>query len=219
MRLRDIRANAREALKGHWGVAILASIIAATFTAAGGSATSSNAEDVDFSKLGELTSTEILTTLAVFGGIILLGLVLSVVISSLVSIGYAQFNIDLIEGNDPRIATLFSKGKQVGTAIIANLLVFIRVFIGTILFIIPGIIAAFQYSMVNYIIAENPGIKAREALERSKEMMRGNKFRFFRLSLSFLGWSILVVLTLGIAGIWVGPYIEASFAAFYKDIA
>jgi uncharacterized membrane protein len=155
----------------------------------------------------------------VFGGIILLGLVLSVVISSLVSIGYAQFNIDLVEGNDPRIATLFSKGKQVGTAIIANLLVFIRVFIGTILFIIPGIIAAFQYSMVNYIIAENPGIKAREALERSKEMMRGNKFRFFRLGLSFLGWSILVVLTFGIAGIWVGPYIEASYAAFYKDIA
>jgi uncharacterized membrane protein len=219
MRLRDIKANAREALSGHWGIAILASIIASTFTAVGGSVSFSNEGDVDFSQLGEFSSTEILTTLAVFGGIILLGLVLSVVISSLVSIGYAQFNIDLVEGNDPRIATLFSKGKQVGTAIIANLLVFIRVFIGTILFIIPGIIAAFQYSMVNYIIAENPGIKAREALERSKEMMRGNKFRFFRLGLSFLGWSILVVLTFGIAGIWVGPYIEASFAAFYKDIA
>ena len=219
MSLRDIRANAREALKGNWVVAIIASFIAGTFTAAGGGATSSSADDVDFSQLSELTSTEIITTLAVFGGIILLGLVLSVVISSLVSIGYAQFNIDLVEGDDPRIVTLFSKGKQVWTAIIANLLIFIRVFFGTILFIVPGIIAAYKYSMVNYIIAENPGIKAREALEMSKEMMKGNKFRFFRLGLSFIGWDILVVLTFGIAGIWVAPYLQASYAAFYKDVA
>lgn len=219
MKLRDIRANAREALKGNWLVAIIASFIAGTFCASGSGASISGSEDVDFSALEQLTTAEIFTTLAVFGGLILFGLIVSVLISALISVGYAQFNLDLIDGVKPRIITMFSKGKQVGTAIIANILVFLRVLVGTILFIIPGIIAAYQYSMVNYIIAENPGIKAREALQMSKEMMRGNKFRFFCLGLSFIGWSIVVVLTFGIAAIWVGPYMQASFAAFYKDIS
>jgi uncharacterized membrane protein len=73
--------------------------------------------------------------------------------------------------------------------------------------------------MVNYIIAENPGITAREALEKSKEMMEGNKFRFFMFGLSFFGWALVVVLTFGIASIWVGPYMQASFAKFYREIA
>ena len=219
MTLRDIRANARESLKGNWLVAIIASFIAGTFGASGSGVSSSGTEEIDFDALGQLSTTEILTTLAVFGGLLLFGLIVSVLISALISVGYAQFNIDLIDGVKPRIVTMFSKGKQVGTAIVANILVFLRVLVGTILFIIPGIIASYQYAMVNYIIAENPGISAREALEMSKEMMKGNKFRFFRLGLSFLGWALVVVLTLGIAGIWVGPYMQASFAAFYRDIA
>ena len=219
MKLRDIRANARESLKGNWLVAIIASFIAGTFGASGSGVSSSGAEEIDFSALDQLSSTELLTTLAVFGGFILFGLIVSVLISALISVGYAQFNLDLIDGVKPKIVTMFSKGKQIGTAIVANILVFLRVFVGTILFVIPGIIATYQYAMVNYIIADNPGISAREALEKSKEMMKGNKFRFFRLGLSFLGWSLVVVLTCGIAAIWVGPYIQASFAAFYREIA
>ena len=140
MKFRELKANARESLKGNWLVAIIAALIAGVFTASG-SVTSSGAEEVDFSALDQFTTQEILTTLAVFGGIILLGLLVSVLISSLIPIGYAQFNLDLIDGVQPRIVTIFSKGKQVWTAICANILVFIRVFIGTILFIIPGIIA------------------------------------------------------------------------------
>jgi uncharacterized membrane protein len=145
-------------------------------------------------------------------------LAISVVLSSFVSVGYAQFNMDLVDGNEPKVATLFSKFKQIGTTIAANVLVFLHVLIGTILFIVPGIIAAYKFSMVNYIIAENPGISAREALKKSKEIMNGNKMRFFLLGLSFFGWALLVVLTLGIASIWVNPYIQASNATFYREI-
>jgi uncharacterized membrane protein len=53
----------------------------------------------------------------------------------------------------------------------------------------------------------------------SKEMMKGNKLRFFFFSLSFFGWALVVVLTLGIAAIWVIPYMQASYAAFYREIA
>ena len=219
MKLRDIKANAREALKGNWLIAILASFIASTFCASGSGVSSSGTEEIDYNALGQLSSTEIITTLAVFGLFIVLGLIVSVLVSALISVGYAQFNLDLIDGVKPSIVTLFSKGKQVGTAILANILVFIRVFVGTILFIVPGIIATYKYAMVNYIIADNPGISAREALEMSKEMMRGNKFRFFCLNLSFFGWALVVVLTCGIAGIWVAPYMQASYAAFYKEIS
>jgi uncharacterized membrane protein len=219
MKFRELKANARESLKGNWGVAIIAALIAGTFSASGTGVSSSGAEEVDFSALEQFTSTEILTTLAVFGGIILFGLIVSVLISALISVGYAQFNLDLIDGVKPKIVTMFSKGKQVWTAICANILVFLRVLLGTILFIVPGIIASYKYSMVNYIIAENPGISAREALEMSKEMMKGNKLRLFFFSLSFFGWALVVVLTLGIAAIWVIPYMQASLAAFYKDVA
>jgi uncharacterized membrane protein len=220
MNFREIKAHARESLKGNWLVAIIASFIAGTFTAAGGGATTSTgSDDVDFSALSQLSSEEIITTLAVFGGFILFGLVVSVLISSLISVGYAQFNLDLVDGVKPTIVTMFSKGKQVWTTICANVLIFIRVLLGTILFVIPGIIASYKYSMVNYIIAENPGITAREALEMSKEMMKGNKFRFFMFGLSFFGWALVVVLTFGIASIWVAPYMQASFAKFYREIA
>lgn len=219
MKFREIKADARESLKGNWLIAIIASFIAGTFSASGSGSASTGAEEVDFSALGQLSSTELITTLAVFGGFILLGLVISVFLTSLISVGYAQFNLDLIDGVKPRIVTMFSKGKQVWTAICANILVFIRVLLGTILFVVPGIIASYKYAMVNYVIAENPGITAREALEMSKEMMKGNKLRFFFFGLSFFGWALVVVLTLGIAGIWVGPYMQASFAKFYREIA
>ena len=219
MKFKEIKSRAREALKGKWGVAIIASFIATAFGSAGSSITSSSSEEADFSMLSQLSTEEIITTVAVLGGIVILGLVVSVIISSLVSIGYAQFNIDLVDGDDPKIATLFSKGKQVGTAILANILVFLRVLLGMLLFVVPGIIAVYKYSMVNYVIAENPGISAKEALTRSQEIMKGNKLRFFFFGFSFLGWCLLAVLTLGIAGIWVMPYINASCAAFYREIA
>lgn len=220
MRLKDIRANAREALSGNWFIAIVASFIAGTFGALGSSFSSAGAGEVeDFSKLSEYSTEELLVTLAIFGGITLIGLIISTAITAFISVGYAQFNIDLVDGNQAKISTIFSKGGQVWTAIVARILIFIRVFFGMLLFIVPGVIAAYKYSMVDYIIAENPGISAKEALERSKEIMDGNKFRFFRLSLSFIGWGLLCAVTFGIASIWVTPYIQASYAEFYKEIA
>lgn len=219
MKFRDIKKNALESLKGHWGTAILASLIANISGATGSSITYSKSEEVNVSKLSEFSSQELITAFAVFGSVILMGLIISIFITSLVSIGYAQFNINLVSGDKPRIITLFSKWKQVWTTIVANVLIFVRVLFGFIFFIIPGIVAAYRYSMVNYVIAENPGISAREALEASKEIMKGNKLRFFFFALSFFGWIILTVLTLGIASIWTVPYMNASCAAFYKEIA
>ena len=87
------------------------------------------------------------------------------------------------------------------------------------LFIIPGIIASYSYAMTDYILAETPELTAKEAIERSKDMMEGNRWRLFCLEISFIGWGILSLLTLGIGSLWLTPYMEASMAAFYREVS
>ena len=140
-----------------------------------------------------------------------------IIIGSGVAVGYARFNLDLMESYPLKLSTVFSGFDRLKTAICANLLMYIRVLIGTVFFIIPGILMAYSYSMVNYVIADNPDMTAREALRESKRIMKGNRWRLFCLCLSFIGWMFLGIFTLGIALLWVIPYQQASVAAFYKE--
>ncbi|MHA7966899.1 DUF975 family protein [Paenibacillus sp. CAU 1782] len=88
-------------------------------------------------------------------------------------------------------------------------------FLWTLLFIIPGIIKSYAYSMVPFILADNPNIGYRRAVELSNEMTRGHKFRMFVLSLSFIGWILLGILAFGIGVLFVLPYINATNAQLY----
>ena len=92
----------------------------------------------------------------------------------------------------------------------------IKIFLWSLLFIIPGIIKAYEYSMVPYILAENPYISTDRAFELSKLMTRGEKWKMFVLDLSFIGWAILGLLCCGIGGIFLAPYIEATYAELYQ---
>ena len=86
----------------------------------------------------------------------------------------------------------------------------------SLLFVIPGVIKAYEYRMVPYILADNPDIKQRDAFDLSKAMMRGNKWRAFVLDLSFIGWGLLSLLTLGLLTIFfVGPYEQQTNANLY----
>ena len=89
----------------------------------------------------------------------------------------------------------------------------------TFLFIIPGIVKAYEYQMIPYILAENPGMDTKEAFALSKKMMHGNKWKAFLLDCSFFGWILLDVLTLGILGVfYVNPYMLQTQAALYEKI-
>lgn len=89
-------------------------------------------------------------------------------------------------------------------------------FLWSLLFLIPGIIKGYEYRMIPYILAENPGIDSREAFAISKKMMDGNKWDAFVLDLSFLGWEILSAFTCGILSIfYVNPYIHMTNAELY----
>ena len=87
-----------------------------------------------------------------------------------------------------------------------------------LVFIIPGIIKAFAYSMTFYIMVDDKEIGANDAIEKSQKMMYGNKWKLFRLELRFFGWALLCILTLGIGFIWLIPYMQVTMVKFYDDI-
>ncbi len=88
-----------------------------------------------------------------------------------------------------------------------------------LLFVIPGFIKVYSYRLVPYILFENPGIDPMTAITRSREMMNGHKMEAFLLDLSFIGWFILGVLSLGLGlFFWVSPYMSAAQAEFYRSV-
>ncbi|MCF0174532.1 MAG: DUF975 family protein, partial [Bacteroidales bacterium] len=102
--------------------------------------------------------------------------------------------------------------------VLTLLLKSIYVFLWSLLLVIPGIIKAFSYALVPYIISENPNLSPEEAISQSSKMMEGHRLDLFILYLSFIGWFILAVLTAGIGFLWLCPYISAAKASFYLDI-
>ena len=94
------------------------------------------------------------------------------------------------------------------------------IFLWSLLFVIPGIIKAYEYYMVPYLLAEYPDMSWKEASSRSREMMSGNKWNTFILEISFLPWEFLSVITWGIAGIlYVNPYVDATKTELYDVLA
>ena len=81
--------------------------------------------------------------------------------------------------------------------------------------IVGGIIKNYSYKMVPYIVAENPTIKATDAIKMSKEMMNGHKFEAFKLDCSFIGWILLQYASFGILGIFVSPYYTSTETQLY----
>lgn len=213
----DYRAKAREILSGKWGMAILITLVAGIL---GGLATNASGSiqfenDVgDLKNLPDIIRTYLIVAASI-GGV--LGII-QFAIGGTVQLGYCKYLLKLHDGGDGEVKDLFSEFNRFGDGFILRLLTGLYVFLWSLLFVIPGIVAAYKYAMAPFIMAENPGMTANEAITASKEMMDGHKFELFCLELSFLGWSILTVFTLGIGSLWLNPYINMAFTAFYRNI-
>ncbi len=81
-----------------------------------------------------------------------------------------------------------------------------------------GIIKHYSYAMTYYIKVENPDLTANEVITKSREMMFGYKWKLFCLDLSFIGWYLLELITLGVASLWIAPYKAAAYAHFYEEL-
>lgn len=146
-------------------------------------------------------------------------LILHFVIGGAVTLGYVKFNLNLVDRKPAGFADLFSEFHRFGAGFLMQLLRGVYVLLWSLLFVIPGIYASYGYAMTPYILLENPELTANEAIAKSKELMHGNRWRLFCLEISFIGWILLAALfTCGIGILWVVPYMEASFAAFYREI-
>ena len=188
----ELKRSTREQLKGNWGTAILLCLIFSIICGSPG--------------------------LIFTNGNQYIGQILGILIAGPLSLGINTCFLKLVRHEPFMFENLFDGFKNFSSSFIAQLLIVLFVFLWSLLLLIPGIIASYSYSMVFYILSDNPEIGAMGALNKSKEMMVGFKWKLFCLHLSFIGWALLGILTIGIGYLWLTPYIYGATANFYENI-
>lgn len=216
MTAKDYRDIAREKLAGKWVTAILAGLVAFYL---GGLLTAYNV-NINIPR-GNDTQIQISSVLAM--PITLLGLggiwsIVQFILGGPTRLGYATYLLKLHDGMEADVKDVVSQYHRFGAGFCLYLLEGLYIVLWMLLFIIPGFVAAYRYAMAPFILAENPDMTASEAITASKELMDGHKAELFFLDLSFIGWSLLNTLTLGIGSLWLNPYANSARAAFYRYI-
>ena len=143
-----------------------------------------------------------------------------IVLTGPLQYGLADYTLRAVRKEEKDTGTLFTGFSTVfGKSLLVYLLSTIFVALWSLLFVIPGIIKAFSYSMAMFILKENPELGPNDAITKSRELMKGHKWELFVLGLSFIGWILLSILTFGILAILhVGPWMCLSKAKFYETI-
>ncbi len=143
----------------------------------------------------------------------------SLIFAPPLAIGMTIFSLNISRDNNPEIDNLFIPFKTSWVnSILAYFMMGVLTFVGFILLIIPGIIAALMFSQVFFIMGEDKEISAYDALVKSMNMMKGYKWKFFRILLRLFVLAILCIFTLFIGFIWLMPYQNVVYAKFYDDI-
>lgn len=163
----------------------------------------------------------IVVALVIFAVIFIFSFVVKIFILFPLEVGGRKTIINTDADNPPNLSlikTPFTGGyypNMVKTGFLMN----IKILLGTLMFIIPGIIRSYEYTFVPYILADNPGIDSKHALDISKRMTYGHKFNIFKLQLSFIGWNILATMLLsGLGNILVLPYVNTTMAQLYLKL-
>lgn len=162
---------------------------------------------------------QILPILSILFPIALIYGILMFLVGPAIKLGTYTYFCELMLGHHVSIGTLFSQFSIYGKALALKLVMLIKILLWSCLFIVPGIIAAYRYHMAPYILAESNNTGILEAIKLSSQMMKRKKNHLFCLQLSFIGWFLLGIITCGIAFLWVSPYIQSSYAAFYIELS
>lgn len=213
----DVRQIARDVLRGKWTIAVIVTFVAALL---GGLISGSGFElnfEIDDKTL-QYVPEFVISYLRIVAPIATVLGIVHFLIGGAVRLGHCQFMLNLYDNKPVDIRDLFSHFDRFLDALVMNLLSSLFVALWTLLFIIPGIVAGYRYAMAPFILAENPGMGGLEAITASKELMRGYKFDLFVLDLSFIGWALLNVLTLGIGSLWLNPYESMAHTVFYRNL-
>lgn len=224
----ELKAEAKEVLRKRWGKAVLLNLIP-TLLIGGVLILVALSGLVLYAIHG--TDDDLLSSIVEYqlynansGGISLITSIISALFMSGVSWTY----LDLLRKERSAIEPLKDvfrgfQGAYIGGVILLFMLFTIFTTLWMILFIIPGIIKSYAYSQSYFIFYDQirqTGRKPKvlDTITKSRHLMKGHKKRLFWLDITFIGWYFVVVLTLGIAGLWVAPYVSTTRAAFYKDL-
>ena len=194
----ELKNRAKESLKGKYGEAIKLLLITFAISFATGFVIGFLNLDED---IAELISS-----------------IVSLAVAGLLGFGTVSFFLKISRNETVTYKELFSKTNMCFSYLAISLLVGLFTALWSLLLVIPGIIAAINYSLVYFVKLDNPELGALEVLRKSKEMMNGHKWDFFVLILSFLGWAILGIFTLGILYLWLVPYMQVTYANFYNSL-
>lgn len=237
MNRKELKEKAKAALKANYIRCVVVSLILVAVTGASltlsfntsGVSTANgsleievNGEQVDLVEAvqNDETVAIILTAIAV---IVLLAVLLAVLAdvfaANPLEVGCKDFFLDNSkeEAKMDRVINGFKNGYK--RNVWAMFLKGLYVFLWSCLLIVPGIIKSIAYSMVPYILADEPYITAKEALKKSQAMTKGHKGELFMLDLSFFGWFFLTALTFGVLGVfYVNPYYNGTQAEAYRAL-
>lgn len=202
----EYKNAALEALKGRWPNAVVCTIL--FMLIALGTGLVLEFIDVESLPVGAM--------LLLLAGIF----VLSVFVLYPLEVGYYNtFRKLYEEGNAEMTHNMFNGGfSNVVHNAGGMLLMDLFIALWSLLLFVPGLVKAFSYAMTPYILQDFPELSANQAIDRSRAMMKGHKFDLFYLYLSFIGWGLLCILTLGIGFFWLMPYMYTASAAFYQDL-
>ncbi|MFJ7685681.1 DUF975 family protein [Peribacillus butanolivorans] len=211
MRISELKREALLSLKGKWGVAVslmlllfLINVILPMIVEVIGS--------------GGFTQWFAQEETPVWSDIF--GTVLSIALIPL-TIATTWFYLNIVRKGNPDIPEVFAiykDGKTSFKIIGASILQGIFIFLWSLLFIIPGIIKSLSYSQLFFLLKDHPQLTVLEAFSESKKRMKGLKWKYFLMHLSFIGWGILCIFTLGIGLLWLAPYAGTTMAAFYNEL-
>lgn len=188
---KQLKAQAKEQLRGKIGILIAVTLV-----------------------IGAITG--VATFLASF--IPGVGLAVSIIVTPAFALSTVRIYLMVVRGGTPEVKNCFDGFDDFFSAFKVTLLVGIYTFLWSLLFIIPGIVKGYSYSMAMYVLADNKGKSARECIAESKAMMEGHKMELFVLDLSFIGWYLLCSLTCGLAALYVAPLLNATHANVYETI-
>ena len=210
MRISEMKKQALGALKGKWGFVVLCTFIFFLVSAV----VPLPFEIILSGGLSEWFYQEETTVTADIFNILI-----SVLLIPL-SIAFYWFFLSISRSENPKISELFTiyadwktSLKLIGTSIVVS----IFVFLWSLLLIIPGIVKSLSYSQTFFLLKDHPEYSMIEAITESKKIMQGHKWKYFLLNLSFIGWGILSLFTLGIGLLWLIPYVTTSLASFYNQ--
>ena len=221
---KELRAKAWESLKGKYWKAFAVVLVLGFLVSIGNSMISCSQSMteilnmVDPSEVDETMKLGALVVLGIASVFLIVGYLISLLVGNAATVGLANYFIKNTYSN-PSFGDAFSGfkvryGRNIGTLLLLS----IKLVLWTCLFIVPGIIKSYEYAIIPYILADDPEISSKEAFAKAKQMMDGNKWRLFELEISFFGWFLLCMLTLGLGTFFLIPYVDAANAEFYMEL-